>query len=231
MNARAALLGILLILGEAGVAAAGGLTVRLGGFWPRGESTLFQDVEDIYTLGDPDVGVSASDFSTFTGGIEYSMGLGPLLELGLHADVAEETLHTSLRDYVDDDTGQEIRQSLKLSVVPVGVTFRLIPTGRVRVAPYLAAGVDAFFWKYEEWGEFVDVFDRQLEIVEDWFIADGVAVGGHVAGGLRLALNDDFSLVGEARYQFSTQDMGDDFGGSRIDLSGFSATAGLHLRF
>lgn len=236
MKARTTLaLSLGLILGQAAAAAAGGLTLRVGGFWPRGESTLFQDVEDLYTReayfdGVPP-GVTPSDFSTFTGGIEYHVTLMQNLELGVHADVAEKTLHTSSRDYVDD-FGNEIQQSLKLSIVPMGVTLRLIPTGRTtRVAPYLAGGVDVFYWKYEEWGEFVDSFSPRLDIYEDWFRADGVDVGGHVAAGLRLGLNEDFSLVAEARYQFAETDMGDDFRGSRLDLSGFSATAGLHIRF
>jgi hypothetical protein len=106
------------------------------------------------------------------------------------------------------------------------------------VAPYLAAGVDVFFWHYEAEGDFIDFQDPDLPIRHDRFISDGVTVGFHAAAGIRIPLNEDFSVVAEGRYQWAKDDdMGGDFsrppGGAphQLDLSGASATLGFHLRF
>jgi len=58
-----------------------------------------------------------------------------------------------------------------------------------------------------------------------------VATGFHVAGGLRLFVSDDGGLTGEVRYTVAKGNMGDDFRDNRIDVGGFGATVGVHLRF
>ncbi len=210
------------------LASAAGFDVRVGGFWPRAESNLFVDDADLYVIGGDNI--TTSDWKGWTGGAEFNMKLVRNVELGFHVDAYSRTLHTSYRDYVQE-SGREIQQSLKLSIVPVGVSIRLIPTGRgARLAPFLAVGIDLFVWEYEAWGEFVD-FDYDDEIYDDAFLSEGVTPGFHVAGGVRFPVGDDFSLVGEVRYQVAKADMGDDFRGNSLDLGGASATLGLHLRF
>lgn len=229
-TASTILVGSALLLSSAW-ASAGGLDLRIGGFLPDAKSTLFQDDESLYTRdANPDVGVRPKDWRGITGGAEYNANLGRNLELGFSLDAYGRRLETSYRDYTDE-SGGEVRQTLKLTTVPLGVTIRLVPGSRyARLTPYLGAGVDLIFYRYEEYGDFID-FRGDYSILSDDFVSEGVAPGVHVAGGIRVALNDDFSLVGEARYQRAKHDMGDDFRGSRIDLSGTSVTLGLHLRF
>lgn len=220
-------LGILAILPV--TASAGNLDLRAGGFLPRADSNLFDDDAALY--GRDGGRLERSDWNGFTGGIGFNSTLARNVELGFSADVYKKTLHTSYNDFVADD-GREIRQSLKLDIVPVGVTLRLIPTGhRARLAPYVGVGADLFFYKYEEFGEFIDFGDVSQPILQDSFQSTGVAPGFHVEGGVRVPLGDDFSLVGGLRYQWAKDDMGDDFRGNRIDLSGTSATVGINLHF
>jgi hypothetical protein len=115
---------------------------------------------------------------------------------------------------------------------------RLIPTSkRTKLAPFVGAGVDAIFYQYEEYGDFIDFFDPTLPIIADAFVADGTAFGFHVLGGFRYYLNRDFAIVAEGRYQWATDEMGDDFAPNAaglvntIDLSGATATLGVHIRF
>jgi hypothetical protein len=211
------------------LASAAGFDVRVGGFFPRAESNLFDDDAVLYVIGGDTI--NTSDWRGWTGGAELSVKLVRNVEIGFHVDAFSRTLHTSYRDYVHD-SGREIQQSLRLRIMPVGVSLRLIPTGRgARLAPYLAVGVDLFVWEYEEWGEFIDFDSFDFEIYDDAFLSEGVTPGFHVAGGIRFPVNDDFSLVGEVRYQVAKVDMGDDFRGSELDLGGASATLGVHLRF
>lgn len=225
-------------LAGAGSALAGGLDLRIGGFFPRGEKSLFQDLNSLYTPnGNPAVGVKAGDFNGVYGGIEYNTAIAPNLELGIHIDGYGRTLETSYRDY-ERDNGGEIRQTLKLEMAPIGVTLRFVPTGkRARIAPYVGGGVDAVYFKYQEFGDFIDFGDASRPIIADAFVSDGVAFGVHAVAGIRVYLNRDFAIVGEGRYQWAEKDMGGDFAPNepglvnRIDLTGASFTVGVHIRF
>jgi opacity protein-like surface antigen len=231
-------------------AHAGGLDVRLGAFIPRARAcgipsdqpaklTLFQDVCELYvptsrSLDDFDW---KDEWVGFSGGAEYNQVLIDNVELGVHVDGYARSVDTSYRDYTWDD-GTEIFQTLRLNVVPIGATLRLVPTSkRAKVAPYVGGGVDLVYYKYEEFGDFIDFFDPEMPIYSDAFLADGVTFGFHAAGGLRFYLNRDFAIVVEGRYLWAEADMGDDFSPNepglvnRIDLGGASAVVGLHIRF
>jgi opacity protein-like surface antigen len=213
------------------VASAGGVDVRVGGFFPELKSNLFTDPNDgDFALYD----VQKSDFRGVTGGIEFNMRLVRNVEVGFSIDGYGRSVATSYRGFTRENDS-EIHQTLKLEIVPVGLTLRLVPTSRhARLAPYLAAGVDAIFWHYEEFGDFIDFDNPQLPVIGDDFVAEGVTPGVHVAGGVRIPLNHDLSLVAEGRYQWAKEkDIKGDFRGhgDQLDLSGGSVTVGVHLRF
>ena len=220
-------LGMLAVL--PGTASAGNLDLRLGAFLPRTDSNLFVDDAALYVKdGNP---LQKKDWRGFAGGIGYNAKLAPNIELGVHLDGYGRTLHTSYRDFVTD-SGREIQQSLKLEIVPLGVSLRIIPTSRhARFTPFVAGGADLFFYNYEEFGDFVDFDDPANPVISDAFKASGVAGGFHVGGGLGVAVTDDIRLVGEYRYLIAKDDMGDDFRGNEIDLSGSMITFGVNVRF
>jgi hypothetical protein len=234
-----------ILLAGASSALAGGVDVRIGGFFPRGGGVLWTDDCDLYQFRGcsevhPDQFAYRSyngDLKGLFGGIEYNTAIANNLELGVHLDGYGRNVETSYRRYVRED-GSEIRQTLKVTMVPVGATLRFVPTGkRGRFAPYVGGGVDAIFYTYKEQGEFIDFFDPSQPILGDSFRSDGVALGVHVVGGLRVYLNHDVALVGEGRYQWGMDEMGDDFAPNesglvnKIDLSGASFVVGLHVRF
>jgi opacity protein-like surface antigen len=221
---RTVLLGMAALAASAAPSLAGGLDLRAGGFFPRAESNLFDDDSELYT-------VDRDDWRGFSGGAEFSFGLGDTLELGLHLDGYSRTLHTSYRDF-ERPSGRLITQSLKLTTVPLGFTVRFVPLGQHRLTPYVGAGADIVFYEYEEFGEFIDFEDEEnLPIFDDAFVSTGAAGGFHVAGGLRIPVSHDFSITAEGRYLWAKADMGDDFRGNEIDLSGPSATLGVHITF
>lgn len=178
-------------------------------------------------------GVGQSDWRGFTGGIAYFSRIARNVELGVSVDGYTRRLDTSYRDYTRPD-GREIRQSLRLQMVPIGLSLRFVPTSRrARIAPYVEVGGDAISYKYEEFGDFIDFEDADLPVLADSFISEGFGFGFHVAGGLKVPINPDFSIVGEGRYQWAKHRMGDDFAIAdyEIDLSGWSATVGFNIRF
>ena len=239
-RAAAALMALGLVAGSPAAGWASGLELRLGAFFPRGQSNLFDDVRELYT---PDSradectvtscpGVQVEDWNNLYGGAEYSFNLAPKVEMAFSLDGYGKEIESSYRDSVRDD-GSEIRQTLQLTMIPLGVSFRVTPLHRqAPVQPYLTVGGDAFFYRYEEFGEFIDFFDDSRPISSDSFVSDGVVFGGHAAVGLRVPIGHDFAITGEVRYQFAPrQQMDDDFSLNEIDLNGTTATIGVRLRF
>lgn len=226
---RATVVATVLSVGAlASTAEAGSLDLRGGAFFPRAESNLFYDDAELYVRnGQP---LEKSDWVNAIGGLQYNQEIGSLVELGFSIDFFQRTLQTSYRDFVTSND-REILQTLQLNMVPMGVQVRIGPTRRGHVSPYVAVGGDLVYYEYEEWGDFVDFDDPRNTIVGDSFVSQGVAPGFHVAGGIRVPVSDDFSINAEGRYQWAEDDMGDDFRGNRIDLTGASVTVGLNLRF
>jgi opacity protein-like surface antigen len=225
------------VLSAIGASAhAGGLDLRFGGYFPSAKSNLFEDVTSLYTreittsTAIPP-GVQKSDWQGFFGGIEYNQKIANNVELAVSVDGYSKTLDTAYREYVNTND-LPIQQRLQLSVLPIGLSVRLVPTSRrARIAPFAVVGVDAMVYEYEEWGDFIDFFDPDQPIVTDSFVSNGVAFGFHAGGGLRVAVSDDFAIVGEGRYFWSETDMNDDFAQNRVDLGGWAATVGFHIRF
>ena len=155
-------------------ADAGGLDLRLGWYFPSAQSNLFEDVFSLYTKGaafgvTSPPGIQSSEWDSFTGGIEYNHKVANNVELAVSVDGYSKTLDTSYRDYVRGDDSP-IQQTLRLSIVPIGLSLRLVPTSRsARLAPFVVVGVDAMVYEYEEFGDFVDFFDPRPEIIADSF--------------------------------------------------------------
>jgi outer membrane protein with beta-barrel domain len=211
-------------------ASAASLQLRIGGFLPRADSNLFDDDNELYT-------VDKEDWRGVTGGAEFTFEPSDHVEFGLHLDGYSRTVDTNYRNYTRP-SGQEILQSLRLTLVPLGATVRLLPTDRyATLQPYVGVGPDLVFYEYEEFGDFIDFGSEELDIVSDHFRSRGAAPGFHVTGGVRVRLGHDFSVLGEARYQWAKRELGDDFrqqpgqDALRLDMSGLSAVVGLSIRF
>jgi hypothetical protein len=223
---------VVLVAAAVRPASAGNLDLRVGGFFPHAESSLFADDASLYTVN------PKSDFDGWYGGVEYSMKVADNLEVGIHVDGYGNREDTFYRDY-ERPGGQNIFQTLELDIIPVGASLRFGPTSRrAKFAPYIAVGADAVFWQYKEYGDFVDFESPDFEIFADSFESSGVQPGLHGAAGFRVALTPDFFLTAEGRYLWAPlETMGEDFSPNapglenEIDLSGFSVTVGLRIRF
>ena len=209
------------------VSEAGSLDIRGGAFFPETHSNLFVDDAALYIKdGRP---LKKSDWVGFLGGVQYNMKLNPMAELGFSIDGYWRSFDTSYRDFTGE-SDREIFQTLRLTTVPIAVQLRLGPTGR-QLSPYVAVGGDMIPYQYEEYGDFIDFDTASHPIIPDSFISEGVGWGFHVAGGIRAPINHDMSVNAEVKYQWCKDDMPDDFVGNEIDLSGFTATLGVNIRF
>jgi hypothetical protein len=234
-RAAAAVLALGLVAASPVAGWASGIEARLGGFFPHAKSDLFADDADLYTA-DPTKAtpprLRARDWAGLYGGAEYSFNVVPHLEMGFSIDGYGRSIPTAYRDFTRP-SGSDIEQTLKLTLVPVGVSLRAMPMGRYApVQPYVTVGGDVIFYQYEEFGDFIDFFSRNLDISSDSFKSDGAVLGGHAALGLRVPVGHDFAITGEVRYQVAQKkQMGGDFRNNRLDVNGASATLGVRLRF
>jgi opacity protein-like surface antigen len=236
----AAVLALGVVAASPAATWASGLELRIGGFFPRAQSDLFGDVSELYT---PDSrrdectattcpGVRKEDWNGVYGGAEYSFNVADHVEMGISLDGYSKRIPTIYRDF-SRPNGNDIEQELKLTVVPLGVSLRVLPLDRyAAIQPYATVGADVFFYQYEEFGDFIDFFSDGLDISADSFKSNGALFGGHAAAGLRIPLGHDFAITAEGRYQFAQKRrMSDDFDLNRLDLNGASATIGIRLRF
>lgn len=203
------------------------ISLSLGGFAVTGEDARVDG--DVLFENRDILDFDIDDFNTGSVGLDWLLPVGDFLEVGAGVGFTSRTVPSVYDDFVNRD-GSEIAQDLKLRVVPMSVTARLLPFGRSRaVQPYVGGGLGIFNYRYSEVGEFVDFTDRS--VFNDRFVASGTVLGPVALAGIRFPLGDTFSLGGEVRYQKAEADLSEDFLGSKLDLGGFHYLMTVHVKF
>ena len=171
------------------------------------------------------------DFNSVSLGAEYLAPLGEHLEAGGGIAFTFRTVDTIYDDLVRPD-GTEIEQQLKLRIMPITATVRVLPLGRhAAVQPYVGGGVGIFNWRYSETGDFVDFSVPGRPIFRDTFAQSGTSIGPVAVFGLRVPAGSG-TFGGEVRYQKAEGDLDErDFLGPKIDLSGFHYMVTFGIRF
>ena len=227
------LLGAGLALATASPAAAQQtLNFSLGYFAVRGEDARVDG--DVLTENRSLLVYDISDFSGATVGGEWLVPLGEYFEGGAGVAFSRGTVASVYEDFVDDD-GTEIDQDLRLRIVPISFTIRVLPLGQSSgVQPYFGAGLGIFNWRYSESGEFVDFGTSRPTIFRDSFVESGSETGPVVLGGIRFATST-FSAGGEVRYHSADAALGSEFAlltdEPRIDLGGWTYQFTIGFRF
>lgn len=229
MRLAAAALAFALLCGVAMPAQAQQtVNFTLGGFVPFGQDGRVRG--DVLARNHDFLAFDFKDFTNATVGGEWLLPVGPIIELGAGASFYRRTVPTVYRDFVASDR-TEIEQSLRLRMVPVAFTLRVVPTGQSSpVQPYLGAGIAVINWRYSEFGDFVDFGSPNLVVRPGTFVTKGTEVAPVVLGGIRLA-SDTFSVGGEVRYQKADAELDNRFAASRLDLGGWTYQATFGVRF
>lgn len=215
------------LLAPAPARAQQAISLSLGGFAVTGEDARVDG--DVLFENRDILDFNVKDFNTGSVGLDWLLPVGEFLEVGAGVGFTSRTVPSVYADFVNRD-GSEIEQDLKLRIVPMSVTARVLPFGRSRrVQPYLGGGLGIFSYRYSEVGEFVDFTDRS--VFTDRFVASGTELGPVALAGIRFPLGDTWSLGGEVRYQRAEADLSDDFLGPKLDLGGFHYLMTVHVKF
>lgn len=169
------------------------------------------------------------DFNTASLGAEYLVSFGEFLEGGAGIGFTSRGVDTIYEDFERPD-GSEIEQTLKLRVVPITATVRILPLGRsTAFQPYVGGGIGIYNWRYSETGDFIDFSLPNRPVFRESYTASGTSVGPVAVFGARFPVGNA-TIGGEVRYQKAEGDLDErDFLGPKIDLGGFhySATVGF----
>jgi len=199
----------------------------LGYFTPLGEDA--RTTGDVLNANRSFLFFDLKDFNTASVGGEWLFPLGQYLEGGAGVSFSTRTVPSVYQDFVDSD-GTEVDQDLRLRMVPITFSFRLLPLGQhTGFQPYIGAGVAVIPWRYSESGEFID-FGAGNVIFRDTFVATGTNAGPVVLGGIRFA-GRSVSSGFEIRYQKAEGDVGNDFAAPKIDLGGWTYNFTVGVRF
>jgi hypothetical protein len=214
------------------------LNLYIGGFTPmaldargtdnRHDDVLFRDSLSLRTLN-RDTGIDIGQFNNVTVGGEWLVGVGRNLEAGLGLGFYQRAVPTTYIALVNPDQ-TEIRQELKLRIVPFTATIRVLPFGNnAPIQPYIGAGVGVYAWRYSETGDFVGANNVTFT---DSFVGSGTAVGPVILGGVRVPIGA-VSIGGEIRWQagLGTLPTSADFAGPKIDLGGVNYLLTFNVRF
>jgi hypothetical protein len=221
------LAGAVVMVPARDAAAQQTLNFSLGLFTPRGEDARTEG--DVLNTNREFLTFDISEFNSAAIGAEWLVPLGNFVEAGAGIGFSRRTVNSVYTSFVDVD-GSEIEQELRLRLVPVAFTVRVLPMGqRNALQPYFGAGLAVVNWRYSEFGDFID-FARNREIFTDSFVADGNATGPVILGGLRFG-GETVSAGGEVRYHSAEADLDDRFAGPKIDLGGWTYNFTIGVRF
>lgn len=209
------------------------LTLRAGFSRPNAGGDLFSFVTDELTL-------KRGDFSSPALGFDVGFPISPRGELVLGVAFAGTSTRSEFRDWVDQND-LPIEQTTTLRRVPVTLTAKWYLTSRgraigrfawvpARYAPYVGIGGGAMWYRFRQSGDFVDFTD--FHVFGDTFDSSRWIRTGHAVAGLDVSLGARFFATGEGRYTLARAKLSRDFVGfDPIDLSGFTATAGIGVRY
>jgi hypothetical protein len=213
--------------------SSGYLGIRVGEFFPKADSDIFNMVTRELTL-------KKSDFRASDVGVDAGFSLYEKVDLVFSLDDLERTNKSEFRDYVDEQ-GLPITQKTNYSqqMFCAGVKYLFVPRGRQvghyawlpsRVVPFVSAGGGLIWYRFKQYGDFVD--SSTLEIFPAILESSGTAPTLYLGGGADIRLFHAAYLTLDLRYSWAKHDMEGDFVGfDPIDLSGLRLTAGLQWRF
>ena len=149
------------------------LNFSLGYFTVRGEDARVEG--DVLTANRSLLAFDLSEFNGATVGGEWLVPLGEYFEGGAGLAFSRRTVHSVYQDFVDDD-GTEIDQDLRLRIVPIAFTIRVLPRDNRRACSRTSAPASRVCVALQRVGE-LRFWDDTADYFRDSFVASGSETG------------------------------------------------------
>jgi hypothetical protein len=214
-------------------APKGFIGFRLGKFFPRANSDLFDLITDELTL-------EKNDFRAWDIGFDGGFAFNERVDIVFTGEYMKRTKYSEFREWVDEQD-LPITQETYYSQLPLtaGVKFYLIPRGRhvgrytwlpSKAVPFIGAGAGILWYRFGQSGDFVD--SQTLEIFPADLESSGWTSTAYLGGGVDLNIAKYTYLTLDLRYSWAKPELNRDYVGfDPLDLSGIRATAGLQWHF
>jgi opacity protein-like surface antigen len=228
---------------SAQVAAGRGflLGVPDGTITVRGGWALASAGSDIFSFTTDQLTINRRDFSSPLVGADLALRVSSRTDLVISATYSGMHKRTEVRGFIDNND-KPINQTTGFVRVPITASVKQYLTSRgrsigqlawipSRFSAYVGAGVGATWYRFRQDGDWIDF--RTMDVFSAMMQSDGWTPAAHVLAGTEWSLGARTALVTEARYEYSHARLNaSDFSGfGPIDLSGFSTTAGIAIRY
>src|SRR5215467_3718435 len=235
-------LAVLPSIGSAQVAAGRGflLGVPDGSITLRGGWAMASANSDIFSFTTGLLTLRRRDFSSPTVAGDVAFRVLSKTDFVISTGYSGMSKRSEFRGFIDNND-LPIEQNTQFMRVPLTVSVKQYLTSRgrsighlawvpSRAAVYVGAGGGATWYRFRQDGDFIDFADSS--VFSAVLQSDGWSPEAHVLAGVEWNLGARFAAVTEARYERSHATLGADFSNfGPIDLSGFSTTAGIAVRF
>ena len=210
------------------------------GFTIRGGWDAATANGDIYTFATDQLTLGRKDFQAPFVGVDLSFPVKSRLDVVVSSSYSGTNEKSEFRHWVDlDDLPIEQTTSLQRVPITAGIRAYLMSRGTsvgkfvwipARFTPYVGAAGGIMWYRFRQLGDFVDF--QTTDVFADDFQSSGWAPMAAASIGADYSLTPHLALNGEARYNWAKGKLGTDFSGfGRIDLSGYTGTLGLSVRF
>lgn len=213
----------------------GSLGLRASWVFARAGSDLFDFVQRQLTIDE-------GDFDAPAVAVDVGVALSPRIDAVFGFEFSRAHVASEYRDFVDNNR-QPITQDTELRQINLTGSVRvpLTPRGRSvsrlawvprRATPYVGAGGGALWYRFDQRGDFVDVFNPRRTIFSDRLTSQGWTPSAHALAGVDVLLYRRLCASIEGRYLWSSAELQRSFDGFEpIDLAGFRLAAGVNVLF
>jgi len=212
---------LLFVMGSMAPLTAQSVNLKVGLF-------SLQMKSDLWETNMENLALIEGDMKDTIYAIEYEHFLNRQFSLTFEVSHYEKEHYSAYRDYEYDD-GSSINQNLALNLTAMEVNAKFYPSTYMRrFNPYLGGGVGLYYWKYEQWGDFINFDDFTVD--EGYADTRTYTLGFNARAGFVLRFKRNVGVSFEARYQFLKGQLSSLFEGFEpLDLNGFSINVGLNL--
>jgi hypothetical protein len=215
----------------------------IGSFSLRGGYALANAGSDVFSESTRQLTLNKRDFSAITWGGDASFAASSRTDLVFDAGYSSTSKSSEFREFTDNNDNP-IQQSTNYRRVPisVGLKYYLADRGRSvgqfayipsKVAPFVAVGGGAMYYRFQQSGDFIDFNTTNLEVFTASLESSGWTPMAQGAVGMDYTIGPWLALTGEGRYQWARARLDPQVfeGFQKIDLSGFTGTVGFKVRF
>lgn len=213
----------------------GSIGVRGSWVFARAGGDLFEFLQKQLTIAE-------GDFDAPAVAVDVGLAVAPRADVLFGFEFIDAGTRSEYRAYVDSNRRPITQETaLREANLSGSVRIALMSRGRRvsrlawiprRATPYAGAGGGLLWYRFQQQGDFIDVFNPRLTVFTDRLTSQGWTPSAHAFGGVDVRLSRRLFLAIEGRYLWASASLERSFEGfDPIDLAGLRMTAGVNVLF